>query len=422
MSNSEGHRERTCRLALRLCLPRSRHTLFCRCFLSGVGRRPTHDRTSRRRTAHGFTVVELLVVVAVIGILVGLLLPAVQAAREAARRLQCVSNLKQLALALHNYHDVYREFPPESVGTTEPSGPWGSGHWRLSAYNRRSWMSHTLPYYEQTSLFDEIEEGGPLSNSANVPTGKGGAHPLWIGYYPYRTVVSTVLCPSDGGGRRGPHSDRFYLVASNNYVACIGDQIRDTVSDRTRRGVFSHVVGTRLQEIKDGASNTALLSETSIAKGWGSGPLDDSALPCHDLHGCYTIVQSLDRNPAACLATTGPNRTVVGQHPTSHQRRGWSMHAGFPMISGFTTVLPPNAPSCANTKGEWSWGVFPPDSYHPGGVNLAMADGSVRFVSNTIDTGDLSLPEGENQGLKASPYGAWGALGTKAGLEGKSGL
>ena len=148
----------------------------------------------------GFTLIELLAVIAIIGILVGLLLPAVLSVRGAARRMQCTNNLKQLALALHNYHDVYKTFPPNSVGTTEPTGNWGSGNWKLQNENRRSWMSHALPYYEQQTLYDRIQEGGPLSNIDGVPTGRGGSHPLWSDYVPYRTKVATVLCPSDGGG------------------------------------------------------------------------------------------------------------------------------------------------------------------------------------------------------------------------------
>jgi prepilin-type processing-associated H-X9-DG protein len=93
------------------------------------------------------------------------------------------------------------------------------------------------------------------------------------------------------------------------------------------------------------------------------------------------------------------------------------MHAGFPMMSGFNTVLPPNSPNCANGRGEWSWGIFPPASYHPGGVNMAMADASIRYVSNSIDTGDISAPGPTVSNSKASPYGVWGALGTKAGSE-----
>ena len=117
------------------------------------------------------------------------------------------------------------------------------------------------------------------------------------------------------------------------------------------------------------------------------------------------------------ILARGPNNTVIGEYPTSHQQSGWHLHGGFPMTSGFSTVLPPNSPKCNNGRGEWQWGVFPPDSFHPGGVNVAMADGSLRLVSDSIDTGDLSQTEAAISHKKASPYGVWGALGTKAGNE-----
>ena len=92
--------------------------------------------------------------------------------------------------------------------------------------------------------------------------------------------------------------------------------------------------------------------------------------------------------------------------------------SGYPMIMGFTTILPPNAPSCANNQGEWEEGIFSADSYHPGGVNAAMADGSIRFVAETINTGNLGAPMPQTPLWGTpSPYGVWGAMGTKAGSE-----
>jgi prepilin-type N-terminal cleavage/methylation domain-containing protein/prepilin-type processing-associated H-X9-DG protein len=359
-----------------------------------------------RRSRRGFTLVELLVVIAIIGILVGLLLPAVQSAREAARRMQCTNNMKQLALALHNYHDAYKTFPPNSVGTTQPPGNWGSGNWRLHQGNRGSWINGSLPFFDQTALYDLVNEGGPLNNTAAVMTGRGGSHGLWSGYYPYRTKISAALCPSDGRGVRSSNNS----TAKNNYFGSVGDSLRDNHNSRNNRGMFSHIKGTSVRDCKDGTSNTAFLSESAIQTAWG-GPA------CNTLHGCYTIVSGLDANPSACLATRGPNATVIGNYPTSHQRRGQSLYCGYAMMVGFTTVLPPNSPQCANGRGEWQWGVFPPDSFHPGGVNLAMADGSLRFISNSIQVGDTALPGPSISLLKGSVYGVWGALGTKDGAE-----
>jgi prepilin-type N-terminal cleavage/methylation domain-containing protein/prepilin-type processing-associated H-X9-DG protein len=358
------------------------------------------------RRRRGFTLVELLVVIAIIGILVGLLLPAVQSAREAARRMQCTNNLKQLALALHNYHDAYKTFPPNSVGTTQPAGNWGSGNWKLQNGNRKSWIANSLPFFDQTALYDLIDGGGIDSNEDTVPTGRGGAHPLWWGYYPYTTKINSALCPSDGRGIRSDETS----TAKLNYMASLGDSIRDNHNLRNNRGMFSHIKGHSIRDAKDGTSNTAFLSESTIQTAWG-GPA------CNTLHGCYTIVSGLDNNPSACLATRGPNATVIGNFPTSHQRRGQSLYAGYAQMSGFTTVLPPNSPQCANGRGEWQWGIYPPDSFHPGGVNLAMADGSLRFISNSIEVADVSLPGPSVSNLKGSVYGVWGALGTKDGAE-----
>jgi prepilin-type N-terminal cleavage/methylation domain-containing protein/prepilin-type processing-associated H-X9-DG protein len=359
-----------------------------------------------RRQLPGFTLVELLVVIAIIGVLVALLLPAVQAAREAARRMQCGNNLKQLALACHNYHDVHKVFPPESIGTTQPPGDWGSNMWKINNGERLSWMALTLPFYEQTALAAAIEQGGIASNTDSVNTGKGGAHPLWTGYRPYRVKINSLHCPSDGTGP----ATGVNQTARNNYNACVGDEAWNHVGRTNRRGIFSHRAGTSVGQVKDGTSNTLFLSEHSIHTQWQSPN-------CTNIHGCYVIIAGLHDNPSLCLATRGPSGTIVGTQPATHQRRGNSAYAGYPMMSGFNTILPPNSPACANNIGEWEWGVFPPDSYHPGGVNVAMGDGSVRFISNNINAGNSATPDPWRSGVKPSPYGVWGALGTKAGGE-----
>ncbi len=361
----------------------------------------------------GFTLVELLVVIAIIGILVALLLPAVQAAREAARRMQCSNNLKQLALACHNYHDTHKVLPPLRVGTYQP-GNWSSGNYYRSTINALGWMVHLMPYYEQKTLYDQIMAGGTYSGRVVPP---GGAYPVWSGYIPYRTLVPDVLCPSDGQGTKKSSSQ----LGQGNYVASTGDQFYNTWGDQTTRGVFSPVKSTSFRDIKDGTSNTILLSENTIRPRGGAA--------CVKLHGC-TVMESGgtlagDGGPLACLAHKGPQSTLLGPINVA-QYRGYTLYSGGPWETSFCTVLSPNSPNCASNRWTTSWGLFPPDSYHPGGVNTALADGSVRFIAETINTGVLACrdPSREdpcvhipNQIPGTSPYGVWGALGTKAGSE-----
>ena len=366
-----------------------------------------------RKSWSGFTLVELLVVIAIIGILIALLLPAVQAAREAARRSQCVNNLKQLALAQHNYHDVFKCFAPMSAGTAQPFG-WGNRD--KSNSNILSTLAHTLPYYEQGPLWDKIMAGGTVANgalSSMGPTPPGGALPIWSGYLVYRTKVSAVLCPSDGTGLRSSDT----ATARSNYGICVGDTVFEDDGESATaslRGIaWSKRGPVRIADVKDGTSNTALLSEFSIRSGWG--PSSSEMMKGH-----YTVVSGLNQagGPAACVAMSGPNGMFspagIAALPSSHQRRGDSMYAGWGLCTAFSTITPPNSPNCNNGRGEWNWGIYPPDSYHPGGVNVAMGDGSVDFISETIDTGNLALGEVASG---PSPYGVWGALGTRAGGE-----
>jgi prepilin-type N-terminal cleavage/methylation domain-containing protein/prepilin-type processing-associated H-X9-DG protein len=363
---------------------------------------------SRPVRRSGFTLVELLVVIAIIGVMVGLLLPAVQAAREAARRMSCGNNLKQLGLAMHNYHDTHGVFAP-ARGGTNAGGDWGTGSW-LSNQGGLSGFAMMLPYLEQSPVWDQIQAGrigirlnGAADNAAIRP---GGPNPLQP-YSLYETRIPGFVCPSDGAAH-----DVESPNGRTNYAMSVGDQVQGIAGANNPRGVFG--VNSRLgfRDIKDGTSNTLAMSEITS--------FTSNADQLLIKGGAYVIIPTatLSMTPIACAQTRGPEGMMIGTAPPSHRRVGTIWAAGYAMMSGFTAILPPNSPSCANSHGEWNDGIFSADSYHPGGVQALMCDGAVRFVSENIDTGNLGLQEAnQNPAYRASPYGVWGAMGSKNGGE-----
>ncbi len=298
---------------------------------------------STRRT--GFTLVELLVVIAIIGVLVALLLPAVQAAREAARRSSCNNNLKQMAIAVHNYHDTYGIFP-HGGGF---QGITFSQHVRL------------LPYIEQKNVFDLVNFTVSHTNALND--------------VPRNTKIATFLCPSD------PDKLPISLGGRNNYYANMGTNIMYYQTNTSHpnfgkpglNGAFTdNHITTGFRDILDGTSSTALFSEKNKSDGTNglSTPEADTFRP-----GTYP--DTADGAMADCLAIDVTNLSMQGN---SNVGAPWmsTSHS----VTQYWHVLPPNSRSCMYPSARIATTA---GSRHPGGVMMALCDGSVRFVPQTIN-------------------------------------
>jgi len=348
--------------------------------------------------------VELLVVIAIIGILIALLLPAVQAAREAARRSECNNKLHQLGLALHNYHSVHNRFVSMSQGTNGLGNCEGGGY-----SNNRLWLSGIvplLPYIEQQALYQQW-----TTNQGVYPPWGPEMNPgCWGDYPPSNVQVPTLLCPSDGGAGRmqtaGAPSD---WAGDTNFVFCSGDNLTcQPCNGKTNpRGIFGAQSFIGIADILDGTSNTIAMSECVVTKNSGLQTIHGNWAD----FGCSPSTNSLP-NAAVCLLRKGPGGTMLG---TVGGSRGIHYGCGWFNVSGFNTILAPNSIGChQNGSCGGTGSILPPDSYHPGGVNVLFADGSVRFISETINAGDPTLAYVTSG---QSPFGVWGAMGSRSGGE-----
>jgi prepilin-type N-terminal cleavage/methylation domain-containing protein/prepilin-type processing-associated H-X9-DG protein len=321
---------------------------------------------NRRRSA--FTLIELLVVIAIISVLIALLLPAVQAAREAARRIQCTNNLKQIGLGMHNYQESRGCLPASDM-----------------VYNSTilqtdlSALSMILPYLEQTNVYNSINFDFAYANPSSVtPT------PPYPNDTARMTVVNGFVCPSD------LPSPIPSLGGQTNYMANMGSWIvwqaanGPNVGLAAPNGIFYGDSATSFAAITDGLSNTTLFSERVLADG-------NNAIvsPIADVFFSPAAPTTLDDAVAQCQAVDITN--LGNQFP---------LYMGAPWLNGqhiFLQVTPPNTRSCGFFL--YLRAIMPASSRHPGGVNTCFADGSVKFIKDAISVQ------------------TWRALGTRAGGE-----
>jgi len=286
------------------------------------------------RNSRGFTLVELLVVIAIIGVLIALLLPAVQQAREAARRMQCTNNLKQVGLALHNYHDTYNALPAAWIRRNSSNDP------------KYGWAVSLLPFIEQSALYDQLDPGKvPLRDRYSSSATAADQALL-------QTPIDGYRCPSDVTGALNDKqvfgaTDHFD-IATANYVCSIGNA--SVTDDIDGRGVFFGNSYLGFEAITDGLSNTLMISErdggnSSVANGTFKAAV-------------WAGVGRDNNNGAAFVARTTGRTTF----PINHDY-GTGNNAG----KGFSSL-------------------------HPGGVNMLLCDGSVRFIAETTDQANVVVP------------------------------
>jgi len=299
---------------------------------------PSHSRETSRR---GFTLIELLVVIAIIAILIALLLPAVQAAREAARRSTCKSNMKNIGIAMHNYHETHGKFPFSTVSGVNRAEAGGGN-------NRQGWFHMLLPFVEQSNLYDIIQ--GQIENGNACACGWNGRN----------TIVEVFMCPSDPEAGKTSGGQGFHV----NYLLNGGSgHLGANNTFPQLNGIAFPVSTIQFRDITDGTTNTAMAGEIILTAD-GSGSSGSGNVVCGGSHDLRGRVYNNLHHSGQIFTTLRPPNTPVGD--VAQYCNGNDLAPCRQCSSGNNEI---------HTR-----------SMHPGGSQILLCDGSVRFISENVDT------------------------------------
>jgi prepilin-type N-terminal cleavage/methylation domain-containing protein/prepilin-type processing-associated H-X9-DG protein len=333
----------------------------------------------------GFTLIELLVVIAIIAVLIALLLPAVQQAREAARRTQCKNNLKQLGLGILNYESTFTVFPMGDCTRNYGSGeiPQATVHCYL------------LPYIDQVNIFNELNFLAQINASATAASLDAKVK-----------IISAFHCPTDPNPRVSNVANANILSESTNYMQCLGSisthagvfltaNTPSTVQPETLlHGVFFRNSSTKTRDITDGMSNTALMAEIKTGP---NGTSSYQTIPAGDPRD-FTVATA-SSNVWSGNDQLFPPSDCENRATHAWAYRGLEWYRALMVATYYNHTLTPNAPFRDCIASNLYQAHLAARSYHNGGVNCVLADGSIRFVSNNVDAN------------------VWRAVGTKANGE-----
>ena len=331
----------------------------------------------------GFTLVELFVIIAIIVVLVALLLPNMRTTSDAARRMSCSNNLKQMGLAFHNHHSAHKQLPIAMGGAP-------NNEYRLSG------LVSLLPFMQQQAIWQQVVQA---RESDGVPSPWSTTFALW------QTEIPTLRCPSDPGlGEK---------YGRTNYAFSIGGLAHDIHQPQAQFGMFAPRRQIRFRNVLDGLSNTIAMAEINT----GLGDRDKRTQPA--------VVPS-DRfmnNPLACEDGVDSERPLFwpSDAAVSDHERGVRWADGAGVFSLVNTIRPPNSAVCLAENKPTADGLLVASSRHMGGCHVLMGDGAVIFMTDSIECGDQKSPvptleQFENEGY-SNPYGLWGALGSIGGKE-----